>query len=72
MLPDDWTTTAIVISETGRKVHVVSLRRKADKETWWWNEEMHEDIQRKSLAKTKWNTQGLKRVDKCTGRCSLR
>lgn len=28
MLPDDWTTTAKVISETGRKVHAVSLRRK--------------------------------------------
>ncbi|KAK3515140.1 hypothetical protein QTP70_007466 [Hemibagrus guttatus] len=52
VLPDDWETTAEVIRETGRKVLGVSSgRRKGDKETWWWNEEVQDSIQRKRLAK---------------------
>ncbi|KAK3506208.1 hypothetical protein QTP70_017142 [Hemibagrus guttatus] len=34
---------------------VSSGRRKEDKETWWWNEEVHDSIQRKRLAKKKWD-----------------
>ncbi|KAK3564446.1 hypothetical protein QTP86_020385 [Hemibagrus guttatus] len=56
VLPDDWETTAEVIRETGRKVlDVLSGRRKEDKETWWWNEEVQDSIQRKRLAKKKWD-----------------
>ncbi|KAK3541669.1 hypothetical protein QTP86_000342, partial [Hemibagrus guttatus] len=45
-----------VIRETGRKVLGVSSgRRKKDKETWWWNEEVQDSIQRKRLAKKKWD-----------------
>ncbi|KAK3550868.1 hypothetical protein QTP70_007369 [Hemibagrus guttatus] len=56
VLPDDWETTAEVIRETGRKVLGVSSgRRKEDKETWWWNEEVQGGIQRKRLAKKKWD-----------------
>ncbi|KAK3561362.1 hypothetical protein QTP86_030660 [Hemibagrus guttatus] len=56
MLPDDWETTAEVIRVTGRKVLGVSSgRRKEDKETWWWNEEVQDSIQRKRLAKKKWD-----------------
>ncbi|KAK3549929.1 hypothetical protein QTP86_016780, partial [Hemibagrus guttatus] len=52
VLPDDWETTAEVIRETGRKVLGVSSgRRKEDKETWWWNEEVQDSIQRKRLEK---------------------
>ncbi|KAK3571803.1 hypothetical protein QTP86_020595 [Hemibagrus guttatus] len=55
-LPDDWETTAEVIRETGRKVLGVSSgRRKEDKETWWWNEEVQDSVQRKRLAKKKWD-----------------
>ncbi|XP_051800420.1 uncharacterized protein LOC127532561 [Acanthochromis polyacanthus] len=57
VLPDDWTTTANVIRETGRRVLGVSPGRKGDKETWWWNEEVQEWIQRKRLAKKKWDTE---------------
>ncbi|KAK3562145.1 hypothetical protein QTP86_030147, partial [Hemibagrus guttatus] len=40
----------------GRKVLGVSSgRRKEDKETWWWNGEVKDSIQRKSLAKKKWD-----------------
>ncbi|KAK3565560.1 hypothetical protein QTP86_012216 [Hemibagrus guttatus] len=56
VLPDDWETTAEVIRETGRKVLGVSSgRRKEDKETWCWNEEVQDSVQRKSLAKKKWD-----------------
>ncbi|KAK3550949.1 hypothetical protein QTP70_010876 [Hemibagrus guttatus] len=56
VLPDDWETTAEVIRETGRKVLGVSSgRRKEDKETWWCNEEVQDSIQRKRLAKKKWD-----------------
>ncbi|KAK3510979.1 hypothetical protein QTP70_027789 [Hemibagrus guttatus] len=56
VLPDDWETTAEVIRETGRKVLGVSSGRgKEDKETWWWNEEVQDSIQRKRLAKKKWD-----------------
>ncbi|KAK3527860.1 hypothetical protein QTP86_009416 [Hemibagrus guttatus] len=56
VLPDDWETTAEVIRETGRKVLGVSSgRRKEDKETWWWNEEVQDSVQRKRLAKRKWD-----------------
>ncbi|KAK3514051.1 hypothetical protein QTP70_002503 [Hemibagrus guttatus] len=56
VLPDDWETTAEVIRETGRKMlGVSSERRKEDKETWWWNEEVQDSIQRKRLAKKKWD-----------------
>ncbi|KAK3544508.1 hypothetical protein QTP86_013333 [Hemibagrus guttatus] len=56
VLPDGWETTAEVIRETGRKVlGVPSGRRKEDKETWWWNEEVQDSVQRKRLAKKKWD-----------------
>ncbi|MCJ8739628.1 hypothetical protein PDJAM_G00049220 [Pangasius djambal] len=56
VLPDDWETTAEVIRVTGRKVLGVSSgRRKEDKETWWWNEGVQDSIQRKRLAKKKWD-----------------
>ncbi|KAK3530651.1 hypothetical protein QTP86_030917, partial [Hemibagrus guttatus] len=56
VLPDDWETTAEVIRETGRKVLGVSSgRRKEDMETWWWNEEVQDSIQRKRLTKKKWD-----------------
>ncbi|KAK3558010.1 hypothetical protein QTP86_005830 [Hemibagrus guttatus] len=56
VLPDDWETTAEVIRETGRKVLGVSSgRRKEDKETWCWIEEVQDSIQRKRLAKKKWD-----------------
>ncbi|KAK3524421.1 hypothetical protein QTP70_027975 [Hemibagrus guttatus] len=56
VLPDDWETTGEMIRETGRKVLGVSSgRRKEDKETWWWNEEVQDSVQRKRLAKKKWD-----------------
>ncbi|KAK3537706.1 hypothetical protein QTP70_017827, partial [Hemibagrus guttatus] len=55
VLPDDWETTAEVIRETGRKVLGVASGRRKEDETWWWNEEVQDSIQRKRLAKKKWD-----------------
>ncbi|KAK3516276.1 hypothetical protein QTP70_008643 [Hemibagrus guttatus] len=56
VLPDDWETTAEMIRDKGRKVLGVSSgRRKEDNETWRWNEEVQDSIQRKRLAKKKWD-----------------
>ncbi|KAK3542084.1 hypothetical protein QTP86_012411 [Hemibagrus guttatus] len=45
-----------VVLPDGRKVlGVPSGRRKEDKDTWWWNEEVQDGIQRKRLAKKKWD-----------------
>ncbi|KAK3513305.1 hypothetical protein QTP70_009777 [Hemibagrus guttatus] len=56
VLQDDWEGTAEVIRVTGRKVLGLSSgRRKEDKETWWWHEEVQDSIQRKRLAKKKWD-----------------
>ncbi|KAK3510289.1 hypothetical protein QTP70_033153 [Hemibagrus guttatus] len=52
LLPDDWETTAEVIREMGRKVLGVSSgKRKEDKETWWWNEEVQNSIQRRGYPR---------------------
>uniref|UniRef100_A0A3B3I9A4 ribonuclease H n=1 Tax=Oryzias latipes TaxID=8090 RepID=A0A3B3I9A4_ORYLA len=62
-LPDDWETTAEIIRETGMKVLGVSSgKRKDGKETWWWNEEVQECVQRKRLAKKKWD---VERTEEC-------
>ena len=34
---------------------MTSGRRKENKETWWWNEEVQESIKRKKLAKQNWD-----------------
>ncbi|KAK3507807.1 hypothetical protein QTP70_000875 [Hemibagrus guttatus] len=48
--------TSEVIRGTGRKVLGVSYgRRKEDKETWWWNEEVQDSVQRKRLTEKKWD-----------------
>ncbi|XP_051784813.1 uncharacterized protein LOC127528357 [Erpetoichthys calabaricus] len=57
-LPDSWETTADVVKVTARRVlGVTSGKRKEEKETWWWNEEIQESIQRKRMAKKKWDSQ---------------
>ncbi|KAK3564490.1 hypothetical protein QTP86_022780 [Hemibagrus guttatus] len=46
----------VTYKSAGRKVLGVSPgRKKEDKETWWWNEEVQDSIQRKRLAKKKWD-----------------
>ena len=33
-----------------------SGQRKEDKETWWWNSEVQESVQRKRLVKKRWDS----------------
>lgn len=48
-----------MVRERARRVLGVSSgQRKEDKETWWWNEEVQENIQRKRLVKKKLDSQG--------------
>ena len=51
VLQDNWKTTANVIRQTGREV---------DKEIWLWHEEVQEYVQRKRLAKKKYDTEMTK------------
>ncbi|KAK2891510.1 hypothetical protein Q8A73_017175 [Channa argus] len=46
-----------ILCRRRRVLGVSSGKRKADKETWWWNEAVQECIQRKRLAKKKWDTE---------------
>ncbi|MCJ8739627.1 hypothetical protein PDJAM_G00049210 [Pangasius djambal] len=47
----------VICSESREQVeeNLERWRRKEDKETWWWNEEVQDSIQRKRLAKKKWD-----------------
>ncbi|XP_051775811.1 craniofacial development protein 2-like [Erpetoichthys calabaricus] len=57
-LPDSWENTADVVRVTARRVlGVTSGQRKEEKETWWWNGEVQKSIQRKRMAKKKWDSQ---------------
>ena len=55
-LPDDWETSAKIIRESGRKVRCGASGQIKDKVTLWWNEEVQESSEKKSLAK-KWYRQ---------------
>ena len=52
-LPDDWITTASVIRETSREVICCLGRMKDDKESWWSNKEVQQNIQRGILVRKK-------------------
>lgn len=45
-------TTTTIRSETVRKAcSAMSRQRERDRETWWYNEEIQESIERRRLAK---------------------
>ena len=57
-MPDDWETPATVIRKRGRKVLGMSSgQRKKDKDTCWWNSEVQKSVQRKRLAKKRWESE---------------
>ena len=54
-LPDEWDKTAEMLRKTAETVLGVTFeKRKGDKETWWWNEEVQESIKEKKEAKNAW------------------
>ena len=51
-LPDEWDKTAEMLRETAETVLGVTFgKRKGDRETWWWNEEVQESIKEKKEPK---------------------
>ena len=55
-LPDEWDKTAEMIRKTGETILGVTFgKRKGDRETWWWNEEVQESIKEKKEAKKAWD-----------------
>ena len=54
-LPDEWDKTAEMIRKIAETVLGVTFgKRKEDKETWWWNEEFQESINKKKEIKKVW------------------
>ena len=55
-LPDKWDKTAEMLSKTAETVLGVTFgKRKGDRETWWWNEEVQESIKENKEAKKAWD-----------------
>ena len=55
-LPDEWDKTAEMLRKTAETVLGVTFgKRKGDKETWWWNEEVQKNIKEKKETKKAWD-----------------
>ena len=67
-LPNEWDKTAEMVRKTAQTVLGVTFgKRKGDKETWWWNEEVQESIKEKKEAKKTWDKirgENTKKIDK--------
>ena len=54
-LLDEWDKTAEMPRKTAKTVLGVTFgKRKGDRETWWWNEEVQESIKEKKEPKKAW------------------
>ena len=55
-VPDEWDKTAEMLRKTPETVLGMTFgKRKGDKETWWWNEEVQKSIKEKKKAKKAWD-----------------
>ena len=55
-LPDEWDKTVEMLRKTVETVLGVTFgKRKPDRKTWQWNEELQESIREKKKAKKAWN-----------------
>ena len=57
-LPDEWdkNKTAEMLRKTAETILGVTFgKRKGDRETWWWNEEVQKSIKEKKEAKKTWD-----------------
>ena len=51
-LPDEWDKAAEILRKTAITVLGVTFgKQKGDRETWWWNKEVPENIKKKEEAK---------------------
>ena len=55
-LLDEWDKLANMLRKTAETVLGVTVKkRKGDRETWWWNEEVQESIKEKKEVKKAWD-----------------
>ena len=55
-LPNEWDKTAEILRKTAETVLGVAFgKRKGDRKTWWWNEEVQKSIKEKKEAKKAWD-----------------
>ena len=55
-LPDEWDKIPGMLRKAAKTVVGVTFgKRKGDRETWWWNEEVQESIKEKKEAKKAWD-----------------
>ena len=55
-LPDEWNKTEETLRKIAETVLGVTIgKRKGDRKTWWWNEEVQESIKEKKEAKKAWD-----------------
>ena len=55
-LPHEWDKAAGMVRKTAETVLGVTYgKRKGDRDTWWWNEEVQESIKQKKEAKKVWD-----------------
>ena len=55
-LPDEWDKTAEILRKTAETVLGVTFgKRKGDRETWWWSEEVQGSVKEKKEPKKAWD-----------------
>ena len=55
-LPDEWDKTAEILRKTAESVLGVTFgKRKGDRDTWWWNEEVQESIKKNRVVEKAWD-----------------
>ena len=55
-LPNEWDETVETLRKTAETVLGVTFgKRKGDRQTWWWNEEVQKSIKEKKEAKKAWD-----------------
>ena len=64
-LPEEWDKTAEMLRKTAETVLGVTFgKRKGDRETWWWNEEIQESIKETKKAWDKIRNKNTKKIYK--------
>ena len=66
-LPDEWDKTPEMLRKTAETVLGVTFgKRKGDRETWWWNEEVQKSIKKKKEVKKAWDKIRDEIIKRCT------
>ena len=72
-LPDGWDKTAEMLRKTAETVLGVTFeKRKGDRETWWWNEEVQENIKKRKRQRKHGTKQEMKILKRYTKKRRVR